>query len=146
MQTLTEDTVKLLKECSSGVRMAVSSIDGVLDYVKNETLKHMLNESKAAHEAIGRKIDNMLNKTGEYGKEPPAAAKMMSWLKINFGLIKSPCDKEAASLVYDGCNMGIKTLYEYLNTYISADDISKKLAHNLIDEEESLKNCLRNFL
>ena len=30
-----DDTVKLLKECDSGIRMGISSINDVLDYVKN---------------------------------------------------------------------------------------------------------------
>ena len=146
MQTLTQDTTNLLKECSAGVRMAVASIDGVMDYVMNDTLKHFLSDSKTKHEAIGRDIDKLLNQTGEEGKEPPTMAKMMSWIKINYGLTKSPTDKEAASLVYDGCNMGIKTLYEYLNTYTTADATSKELAHKLITEEEKLISCLRNFV
>ena len=33
-----KDTVNLLKECDAGTKMAVTSIDDVMDYVKNTEL------------------------------------------------------------------------------------------------------------
>ena len=36
------DTIKLLKECDAGSKMAVSSLDDVMDKVENENLKKLL--------------------------------------------------------------------------------------------------------
>ena len=146
MKLLTKDTVNLLQECSSGVKMAVSAIDGVVEDVKSDTLKAFMIGSKARHSAIGKEIDALLEQNDDRGKEPPAMAKMMSRMKINFKMSTKPSDKEAASLVYDGCNMGIKSLYEYLNNYTDADEQSRDIAHRIINEEEELKSCLRNFV
>ena len=44
------DTLLLLKECDAGSKMAVSSIDEVLDKVKNIELKQLLTENKKQHE------------------------------------------------------------------------------------------------
>ncbi|MBE6007992.1 MAG: hypothetical protein E7235_02200 [Lachnospiraceae bacterium] len=70
----------------------------------------------------------------------------MSWAKMNFKMMTDPSDKEAASLVYDGCNMGVKSLYEFLNHFKDADEASRALVHRLIKEEEELKDKLRNFV
>ena len=32
------DTIKLLRECDAGIRMGISSIDGVLEYVDDAEL------------------------------------------------------------------------------------------------------------
>jgi len=146
MKTVTADTIGLLKECSKGVKMGASAIDGVIGDVKNDTLKNMLKESRVRHTAIDRDVERLLKEAGSEGDEPPVMAKAMSWMKMNFKMATDPTDKEAASLVYDGCNMGVKSLYEYLNHFKDADSESREIVHRLIDEEEELKSGLRNFV
>jgi len=45
-----QDTVKLLRECDAGIKMGVSAIDDVTDYVHNDALKKKLIHSKAYRE------------------------------------------------------------------------------------------------
>ena len=146
MKTVTKDSIGLLKECSKGVKMGASAIDGVIDNVKNDTLKNVLKESRVRHSAIDKDVDRILKELGENGEQPPMMAKAMSWMKMNFKMMTDPTDKEAATLVYDGCNMGVKSLYEYLNSFKEADEVSRALAHRIINEEEELKDKLRNFV
>ena len=47
-----DDTVKLLKECDSGIRMGISSINDVLDYVKNDDLRNKLAQCREGHEKL----------------------------------------------------------------------------------------------
>ena len=35
-----QDTIKLLRECDAGIKMGVSSIDDVLDYVHSSQFQH----------------------------------------------------------------------------------------------------------
>ena len=44
-----EDTIKLLRECDAGIKMGVSSIDEVLDYVSSKKLKEVLTDCRAKH-------------------------------------------------------------------------------------------------
>ena len=39
-----DDTIKLLRECDSGIKMGVASIEDVLDYVHDETFRKYLVE------------------------------------------------------------------------------------------------------
>ena len=55
-----KDTISLLKECSAGIRMAVSSIDDVLDKVSNEKLKNSLIDFKDKHTKLGNEIHGLL--------------------------------------------------------------------------------------
>ena len=44
------DTIKLLQECDAGIKMAIASIDEVLEKICNVDMKQLLEESKKHHE------------------------------------------------------------------------------------------------
>lgn len=141
-----KDTISLLKECNAGVKMGVTSIDEVLDNVKNDTLLKLLTENKEEHQQLGSKIHELLNKYGESGKEPSAMAKGMSWVKTNVMLNMHDSDHTIADVMTDGCNMGVKSLHRYLNKYEAADQKSKGIAKDLIALEQRLTQELCSFL
>lgn len=140
------DTVQLLMECNSGIQMAVYSIDEVLKDVKDSSLKKMLSESKKQHETLGNETHELLSRCGEEPKEPTPMAKGMSWIKTNTKMMFEDSDRAAADLITDGCNMGIKFLYRYLNQYQAADKNAKSLTENLIRTEEDLRHQICNYL
>lgn len=141
-----QDTVRLLRECDAGVKMGISSIDDVLDYVRDNRLKTCLSDCLVQHEQIQNEISRQLQLHGDSGKEPAAMAKGMSWLKTNVKLAVNESDEVVADLVTDGCNMGVKSLSRYFNQYPAADEKAKKLASRLVKEEERLAFQLRDFL
>ena len=141
-----QDTIKLLRECDAGIKMGVSSIDDVLDYVKSEDLKKSLSECKSAHEKLGNEITESLDRFGDDGKDPNPIAKGMSWMKTNIKLIMHESDHTIADLITDGCDMGVKSLSKYLNQYKAADENSKDIAKRLIALEEKLGQDIRGFL
>ena len=141
-----QDTIRLLRECDAGVKMGVSSIEDVLDYVKSEDLKKSLSECKTAHEKLGNEINEALDRFGDDGKDPNPIAKGMSWMKTNIKLIMHESDHTIADLITDGCDMGVKSLSKYLNQYKAADEGSKDIAKRLIELEERLGKDIRSFL
>lgn len=141
-----QDTVKLLRECDAGVKMGVSSIGDVLEYVREDGLKRLLTECKQAHERIGKELEGLLDRYQDDGKDPNPMAKGMSWLKTNMKLAMQESDETIADLMTDGCNMGVKSLSQYLNQYKAADEKSKDLTKRLIRLEEQLAVDLRGYL
>lgn len=141
-----KDTIHLLKECDAGTKMGVTSIDDVLEYVENKDLKALLEKSKEHHEALGNELHSLLLSYGSDEKEPAPMAKGMSWLKTNMKLTMNNSDSTVADLLIDGCNMGVKSLYKYLNQYPAADLKVKNLCQKLIDIEEELCRDLRVYL
>ena len=73
-------------------------------------------------------------------------AKGMSWIKTNVKLAFNESDSTIAGLITDGCNMGVKSLNEYLNKYEAADEVSKDICKKLINLEEELAVQIREFL
>ena len=141
-----QDTIKLLRECDAGVKMGVSSIDDVLDKVSSNSLKKYLTECKNEHEELKTEINGLLNKYHDDGKEPNPIAKGMSWMKTNVKIGMDDSDKTIANLMTDGCNMGVKSLNQYLNKYKAADEVSKDITKRLINLEERLAVDIRSFL
>lgn len=143
---MSDDTIHLLKECDSGCKTAVNSIKEVLDNIQSTELLKILTDSVKEHEKIGNEIHETLSALGSSGKDPDIMARAMSWLKINAKILNEPSDKTIASLMTDGCNMGIKQLSTYQNKYPTADKKSQKLAKKIILEEEYLLDKLKEFL
>ena len=141
-----QDTIKLLRECDAGVKMGISSIEDVLNYVKNDDLKSSLSECKSYHEAMQKDIDNSLNAFNDDGKSPNPIAQSMSKMKTNLKMNFEGSDQTVADLITDGCNMGVKSLSRYLNQYKAADENSKDIAKKLIKSEEQLAVDIRKFL
>ncbi|MBR4727045.1 MAG: hypothetical protein IK080_04060 [Clostridia bacterium] len=142
-----QDTIRLLRECDAGVKMGVSSIDDVLDYIHTDALHALLGNCKLAHESLGAEITTLLDSYGDTGKEPAPIAKGMSWIKSSVKMIvSSDDDAAAADLMTDGCNMGVKSLSKYLNQYAAADEASKGIARRLICLESDLAKDLRDYL
>ena len=140
------DTVKLLKECDAGTKMGVASIDDVLEQVQDSKLKELLQESKSHHEKLEEDIEVLLDEHDAEEKEPNPMAKGMSKMKTNMKMAMDSSDATVADLITDGCNMGIKSLYRYLNQYKAADEKSKAICKRLIDIEEKLRKELREYL
>lgn len=141
-----QDTIKLLRECDAGIKMGVSSIDEVLEYVKSDALKKYLTDCKAEHDKLNTEVQERLDRFDDEGKDPNPIAKGMSWMKTNIKLSMHESDHTIADLITDGCNMGVKSLNRYLNQYKAADEISKDITKRLINLEEKLAIDLRDFL
>ena len=141
-----QDTVKLLRECDAGVKMGVSSIEDVLDYVRAGDLKKRLSDCKREHEELEKEIEKLLDQYHDDGKKPNPMAKSMSWVKTNVKLAMDESDGTIADLMTDGCNMGVKSLNKYLNQYKAADEVSKDITKRLINLEEQLTIDIRDYL
>lgn len=143
---MNDDTVKLLRECDAGVKMGISSIDQVSEYVESPNMKRLLSESRQEHEDLGSRIEGMLRRHNSKEKDPNPMAAGMSRIKTNFMLAMKDSDQSIASLMVDGCAMGTKSLSRYLNKYPAADEDSRTAARQLIEIEDELEKGLRPHL
>ena len=141
-----QDTIKLLRECDAGAKMGISSIEDVLDHVEDRQLYEKLADCKREHEQLQTRIQELLGRYRDEGKDPNPIAKGMSWVKTNMKLGMEATDGTIADLMTDGCNMGVKSLNRYLNQYKAADEQSKEIARKLSRLEERLAVEIRQYL
>lgn len=140
------DTISLLKECNSGIKMGISSLEDVMDKVRDNELKHVLEKAKKEHEKLGDETHDILLKYHEDGKEPHPVAKMMSAMKTGTKMAMDESDNTIADLLTDGCDMGIKSLHRYLNQYKTAHEEVRSLTGRIIESEEKLRKEMQSYL
>ena len=141
-----DDTIHLLGDCTAGIDMALSTIDGLLPEIKDRTLRKKLRESVHDHNQIRAQTISMLRNYGAPEKLPSPMAKGMAWLKTNTRMTLKHDDTTAAYLVADGCDMGVRSLSRSRNRYAGADREAIDLAQDLIQAEEQLSAGMRPYL
>lgn len=140
------DTINLLKECNSGLKMAVNSIDEVIEKVRSRQIHAILEQSLQKHKKLGDSVHALLQNYNQTTEKPGKIAKAMSWLMINMKFLKTPTDYKIAEIMYDGCNMGIRSIYHYKNMYSDASGEAKNLASQIIENEKYCMTELQKYL
>lgn len=143
---VSQDTVELLKECDAGCKMAIDSMEQISKYVTNNQLKTLITKYNGEHIRLEEDIHRMLNNIGEEEKEPNPIAKASSWITSEVKMMMKGDTHEAASLLTDGCNMGIKSLCEHKNNYKAADEKSVNMCEKLCNIETKMVEELQAFL
>ena len=143
---VSQDTIELLKECDAGCKMAIDSMEQISKYVIDEELKSIIQKHNAAHIKVEEDIHRRLNKLGEEDKDPNPIAKASSWIQSEVKMMMKGDSKQAAHLLTDGCNMGVKTLCEYKNTYKAADEESVRMCDRICIMESKMAEELQSFL
>lgn len=141
-----EHTLALLKECSSGCKMALNSISQILGYVQDEMLEHTILEAKEEHEKLEKKCAELLRKEGEHEKQPGVMAEAYSKITTDVKMMMNGGNCQIAKLLMDGCNMGIQSISECRNQNQEAAKDAIELAEKIIRAEEGLMKKLRVYL
>lgn len=144
--TLNGDTVDLLKDCDSGCKMATDSMEQMLQYVSNPDLNRIIMKYNEDHIEIGNEIHRYLNSGGEQAQDPSMMARTFAKVQSGVRMTFSGDSHQAAAILTDGCNMGIKSLNESKNKYGAADDKSVGMCERLIRLEKDMCNDLQAFL
>lgn len=141
-----EQTLQILNECSSGCKMAIHSMEQILEYVKNEKLEEVITEAIQKHKAIAGRTAKALTSYGEKGKKPGAAAETFAWLTTEMKMMIRDDSSQIAKIMMNGCNMGIQSIMEAMNDNMEADKESKAVARDLVKAEENFADELKAFL
>lgn len=141
-----QDTIKLLRECDAGVKMGISSLEDVITRTEQEKLHAILHKCLQEHQDLHEQIQQRLQQFEDEGKNPNPIAKTMSCMKTTVKLGLKESDSTIASLMTDGCHMGVKSLNRYLNEYGAAEEYAKDIAKKLIKLEEDLTQNLKGYL
>jgi len=143
---MNDDTIKLLKECTAGCKMALGSMKQVEEYIQDSKLKQIIDSYKDKHEELEKELADMLAQAGKTESEPKTMASAFSWFTTEMKLMMKDDSHQIAKLMMDGCNMGIQSVSEYQNKYSQASQEAVKLAHKLVKIEEDFMLEMKQFL
>lgn len=143
---MNSDTVALLKECDAGCKMAVNNMNQVRAYAEDGKLRSVIDEYIKRHENFGDKCHRMLFDLKESTQEPPVMASAFAKISTDMKLMLEKDSHKIAEILIDGCNMGVKSVSEYVHKYDKADKESVSLAKELISMEQKMSDELLQFL
>lgn len=141
-----EETISLLKECSSGCKMASRSIRQVREYAQNDKLERILDSYDKKHRDLGKETIQLLEELGKHDEEPGMMAELWAKMDIEMKMLVHGNHHQIAKLMMDGCNMGIQTVSEKINKYAQASGKSIQAAQKLIKIEEDFMKEMKEFL
>ena len=141
-----DHTILLLKECSSGCKMAMESIDQVLEYVTDDNLYQIMEKSRNRHKELETRARQQLQEYGETEEEPGMMASVFAQFSTHMKLMVKGDSHQVAKIMMDGCHMGVESVSKYLNQYTNASPESRKLAEDLVEASENFQQNLKQFL
>lgn len=140
------NTIQLLKECSSGCKMAIKSVKHVREYTKDEKLLELLEAYGEKHSRLEEDIAELLEDYHKEEKEPAMMASACAWMNVEMKMMIHPDDQQVAKLMMDGCNMGIQSVSEYINKYSDASKESMEIARKLVKIEEDFMQEMKAYV
>lgn len=141
-----EDTARLLRECNAGIKMGLDSLKTVLPHCEGAALKDILRHGVEAHRGLKEEARALLHSYHEPDREPSGLVKGMARMKTGAKLFLAPGDQTVASLMTDGCHMGIKSVCQYMGKFPTASASARTLAEKLIAVEDEMARSLRTYL
>ena len=139
-------TISLLQECSQGCKMGIKSMNQVIEYVKESSLRKLIDHYKEEHKKIESEADQLLMWHGQDSKPPEKMATAMSWISTEMKMMMHDEDKQVAKIMMDGCNMGIQSISGSINQYSGATQSSIALAKRLVQIEEQFRDALKSYV
>lgn len=143
---MNEESIELLRECNSGCKMAISSMDQIMEFVSDTELAKLIDKCKEAHHRLEDESSRQLADANTDEKEPGLVASAFSWITTEVKMLMKECDSKVAKIMMDGCNMGIQSIGEKLNEWKNASEESQSLAKRMISEEEHFMKELKAYL
>lgn len=144
--SMDRQTVKLLKECNAGCKMAINSMERLKDFLMNADLEQTLTASKEQHKKLEEESSKLLADMGECGQQPDKLAAAFSWITTEVKLMVKDDSTQIAKILMNGCNMGIQSISECMNQCPDASHDSIAVAKKLVKCEEKLMENLKQYL
>ena len=141
-----DHTIALLQECSQGCKMGIKSINQVNEYVSDQGLKRIIEKFRGEHQRIEAEAERLLSMHGKEGKQPEMMATAMSWVSTEMKMMMKDDDRQAAKIMTEGWDMGIRTICGFINRYAGASKSAIGLAKDLVNVEEKFREEMKLYL
>lgn len=104
-----KEDINALDEINKGATMGIDSISYILDKVKNQDFKDILEKQLKEYKEINKKIIKIYSKYDKEGEphKTNTIEKMMTYWGIEMQTMKEETDSKIAEVYIKGTNMGI---------------------------------------
>lgn len=100
-------TYEVLKECSTGCKMALNSIEQLAVYLKDQDMQDLFCKYKEEYEQIEKEAARLSGGETEEEKISEKAAETFAWFSAEMKLLLNDDHAKIAEMMIDGANMGL---------------------------------------
>ncbi len=143
-----KNNLNVLDEVNKGATMGMDAITYVLDKVKDNTFKQVLDGEYNKYKDISRRVNDIYSNytTEKEPHETNVMNKMMTWYGIQMKTMNDQSDSKLSELLMQGTNMGIiegrRLVNNNHNLPSEIDLILKDFVNMQEDSVETLKKYL----
>ena len=139
-------TYEILKECNSGCRMALNSIEQLAVYLTSQELQDQFCKYKEEYKKMEKESERLSEGKLQEEKISEKAAETFARISAEVKLMINDDSAKIAEMMIDGANMGIKSITEKLNRYPEAEKESISLARKFEKICEKLIQDMKKYL
>ena len=143
---MNKDSITVLQKCISGCKMAVKSMDQLVEYTEDKNLRHVIMLYKKKHDEIKEQCADLLPGDLNKTSEPGIISSTVSRFTIDMKMIVKNDNHCITKILMNGCNMGIQSLSEELNNHPDASEQVSRMVRQLIQLEEKLIDDLKPYI
>lgn len=143
---MNKDSIIVLQKCISGCKMAVKSMDQLVEYTEDKNLRHTIMLYKKKHDDIKEQCTDLLPEAYEKTEEPGVISSTVSWFTIEMKMIVKNDNHNITKILMNGCNTGIQSLSQDLNNHPDASEQASRMVRHLIQLEEKFIDDLKSFI
>ena len=110
-------TYEILKECNSGCRMALNSIEQLAVYLKSQELQDLFCKYKEDYEKMEKESIRFSEGKLQEEKLSEKAAETFAWISAEVKMMLNDDSSKIAEMMIDGANMGMKSITKKLKSY-----------------------------
>ena len=139
-------TYEVLKECSTGCKMALNSIEQLAVYLKDQDMQDLFCKYKEEYVQIEKEAARLSGGETEEEKISEKAAETFAWFSAEMKLLLNDDHAKIAEMMIDGANMGIKSITEKRNRYPEAEKESISLAKKFERVCEKIVKDMKKYI
>ena len=137
---------KLIKKCNNGAKVALNTLECILQYAQKEQIKPIVNDMAIRYRQYVEETNSMLLSQQVKPNNPSPIVRNMAGAITKIRLKKDSSDQNIAMMIIKGADKGISEINMELSERYEASEAAKKSAHKLISLQQDLIKSLRIFL
>jgi len=139
--------LNILDEVNKGATMGMDAIEIVMDKVKDNDFRHVLDVEFEKYKDISNRVNELYdNYTDKEPHETNAMNKMMTWYGVQIRTIADNTTSKLAELLMQGTNMGIIEGRRLLNANDDAEHDVKNILNDFVVMQEDSVETLKKYL
>ena len=143
-----KENINALDEINKGATMGMDAIDDILDKVKSNSFKKMIEKQYQEYDKISKHINEIYDKYNSEDEPHKTSVvnKVMTWYGVEMKTLTDKSDSKISEMMLNGTNMGIIKGVKLYNHNPDCDPDIRNILDEFIKFQENTVEQLKKYL